>query len=65
MSETEERRSAGPVGEEGEALRAGASSTSPSSPPPAEGTSGRPEAGSGQSEAGEPAAAGMHAEAKG
>jgi molecular chaperone GrpE len=29
-------RSAGPVGEEGEALRAGASSTSPSSPPPAE-----------------------------
>ncbi len=28
---------AGPVGEEGEALRAGSSSTSPSSPPPAEG----------------------------
>lgn len=33
---TDERRSAGPVGEEGEALRAGSSSTSPSSPPPAE-----------------------------
>jgi len=33
---TDELRSAGPVGEEGEALRAGASSTSPSSPPPAE-----------------------------
>jgi molecular chaperone GrpE len=32
---TEEPRPAGPVGEEGEALRAGASSTSPSSPPPA------------------------------
>jgi molecular chaperone GrpE len=33
---TDERRSAGPVGEEGEALRAGSSSTSPSSPPPAD-----------------------------
>jgi molecular chaperone GrpE len=32
---TDEPRPAGPVGEEGEALRAGASSTSPSSPPPA------------------------------
>lgn len=31
----EEPRPAGPVGEEGEARRAGASSTSPSSPPPA------------------------------
>jgi molecular chaperone GrpE len=36
MSGTDERPSAGPVGEEGEALRAGSSSTSPSSPPPAE-----------------------------
>jgi len=35
----EERRPAGPVGEEGEALRAGSSSTSPSSPPPARGAS--------------------------
>jgi molecular chaperone GrpE len=34
-----ESRPAGPVGEEGEALRAGSSSTSPSSPPPAGGTS--------------------------
>jgi molecular chaperone GrpE len=32
-----EPRPAGPVGEEGEALRAGSSSTSPSSPPPAGG----------------------------
>ena len=34
-----EPRPAGPVGEEGEALRAGSSSTSPSSPPPAGGGS--------------------------
>lgn len=44
-----EPRPAGPVGEEGEALRAGSSSTSPSSPPPA---GGAPEGGSsGQSDA--------------
>lgn len=48
-SGTEEPRRAGPVGEEGEALRAGASSTSPSSPPPARG--GTPAGDSGQSDA--------------
>jgi molecular chaperone GrpE len=44
-----EPRPAGPVGEEGEALRAGSSSTSPSSPPPA---GGGPEGGADQVEGG-------------